>query len=288
MRFMDAQNLTMATLGGHGFGAKVALATATANLNRCTGIIALDGGPLDHTHYEAYQELSSYVQYCASLPVDKLDLAQATKRINDNVTDKKWAGILRQNLEGKSEGCSWRFNIQALAADMAKIRPDTAAWSPSYGLWPGQALCLFAAHSKWVHLATNTLQFYNVIPRLEGKFPGHINTWASEWESPANHWLHEGPDDQHVWHLSQQISRWLKNYDGSHVLLADKTEAGWYNLPDRGYDPNIASRPGESNPEFVHHNYVHSDAYEKSRAARGVEGANAGQFLPKNSFSPKW
>ena len=64
MRFMDAQKLTMATLGGHGFGAKVALATATANLNRCTGIVALDGGPLDHTHYEAYQELSSYVQYC--------------------------------------------------------------------------------------------------------------------------------------------------------------------------------------------------------------------------------
>ena len=46
MRFMDQQKLTMATLGGHGFGAKVALATATANLNRCTGIVALDGDSL--------------------------------------------------------------------------------------------------------------------------------------------------------------------------------------------------------------------------------------------------
>lgn len=54
IRFMDDNKLTMATLGGHGFGAKVALATANANLNRCTGVINLEGGPLDHTYYEAY------------------------------------------------------------------------------------------------------------------------------------------------------------------------------------------------------------------------------------------
>ena len=129
-----------------------------------------------------------------------------------------------------------------------------------------------------MHLATNTLQFYNVIPRLEGKFPGHINIWANEWESPMNHWMHEGPDADSVWHLSQQMFRWLKNHDGSNVLLADKTEAGWYNIPDRGFDANVLTRHGESNPEFVHHNYLYTDAYEKSRAERGAEGASVGQF----------
>ena len=54
MKFMDDQKLTMATLGGHGFGAKVALATAINNMDGCTGVINLDGGPLDHTYYEAY------------------------------------------------------------------------------------------------------------------------------------------------------------------------------------------------------------------------------------------
>ena len=34
----------MATLGGHGFGAKVALATAINNMERVTGVINLDGG----------------------------------------------------------------------------------------------------------------------------------------------------------------------------------------------------------------------------------------------------
>ena len=120
MRFMDQQKLTMATLGGHGFGAKVALATAISNLNRCTGVIALEGGPLNHVHYEAYQELASYVKFCASLPIDRLDHGKATKMINENVTCEKWASIFRQNLEPKSDGCSWKFNVQDLAADMSK------------------------------------------------------------------------------------------------------------------------------------------------------------------------
>lgn len=86
---------------------------------------------------------------------------------------------------------------------MNKRVPDVATWSQSYGLWPGNALALFAAHSRWVHLATNTLAFYNVIPRLQGKFPGHINTFADSFEGPLAHWLHEDPEEDNVWHLSQ-------------------------------------------------------------------------------------
>ena len=48
---MDEQKLTMATLGGHGFGAKVALATAINNMERVTGVINLEGGPLDHRYH---------------------------------------------------------------------------------------------------------------------------------------------------------------------------------------------------------------------------------------------
>lgn len=68
-RFMDEQKLTMATLGGHGFGAKVALATAINHMDRCTGVINLDGGPLDHRYYEAYQELEGYVKIAIEMPI---------------------------------------------------------------------------------------------------------------------------------------------------------------------------------------------------------------------------
>ena len=61
MRFMDEKKITMATIGGHGFGAKVAAATASSNLDRFTGVIQYEGGPLDHRYYEAYQELEAYV-----------------------------------------------------------------------------------------------------------------------------------------------------------------------------------------------------------------------------------
>jgi len=168
---------------------------------------------------------------------------------------------------------------------MQQKQSDLAHWGPSYGLWPGEALCIFAAYSRWVHLSTNTLAFYNVIPRLQGQFPGNINIHAGDFEGPLNHWLHEGPDDHHIWSLSQRMWRWLKWHDGKNVLLADKSEAGWYYVPDRGTCNETNTRHGEFIPEHVHHNYLYSDIYEKSRAARGQEGANVGQFLRKGTFN---
>ena len=54
VRFMDDHNITMATIGGHGHGAKVATATAINHMNRFTGVMCLEGGPIDHKYYEAY------------------------------------------------------------------------------------------------------------------------------------------------------------------------------------------------------------------------------------------
>lgn len=39
IRYMDKNLISTATIGGHGFGAKVATATATDNLNRFTGVM---------------------------------------------------------------------------------------------------------------------------------------------------------------------------------------------------------------------------------------------------------
>ena len=85
----------MATMGGHGFGAKVALATAINNMDRCTGVINLEGGPLDHRYYEAYQELKGYVETVRGFDITKTDFSGATKFINANIECKKWAGIFR-------------------------------------------------------------------------------------------------------------------------------------------------------------------------------------------------
>lgn len=66
IRFMNDNKLTMATIGGHGFGAKVATATASANLERFTGVMCLEGGPVDHTFHDAFLELKEYVSLQSS------------------------------------------------------------------------------------------------------------------------------------------------------------------------------------------------------------------------------
>lgn len=61
VRFMDEKKITMATIGGHGYGAKVAAATAINHMQRFTGVVMLESGPLDHRYYEAWHELRDYI-----------------------------------------------------------------------------------------------------------------------------------------------------------------------------------------------------------------------------------
>ena len=101
-----------------------------------------------------------------------MELPQARKAISDVVSCKKWASIFEANLEVKGDNTvTWKSNIEDLAREMRKNFPEVAYWDAQYGLWPGNSLCIFAAHSRWIHLATNTLPIYNVFPRLQGKFP---------------------------------------------------------------------------------------------------------------------
>lgn len=113
----------MATIGGHGFGAKVAAATAINNLERFTGVIQLEGGPLDHRYHEAYQELASYIQYAAKLNLKAMDAQTAIKAIETGITCAKWQSIFKQNLDVSSENPKWKFNVEDLATNTKKIQP---------------------------------------------------------------------------------------------------------------------------------------------------------------------
>jgi len=210
IRFMDDKKITLATIGGHGYGAKVAAATAIANLNRFTGLIQYEGGPLEHQYYEAYQELTEYIKFAHALPISSLELGAAHKLINENILDRNWARIFKEALVQEGSNLGWKININALYAQTKKHQPDIAGWTQNCGgLWPGQTLAIFSAHSRWVHLSTNTLRFYSVFPRLQEQFPGNINIHATEFYGPETHWLHNHPDG-HSWELSQRFSRFLR------------------------------------------------------------------------------
>jgi pimeloyl-ACP methyl ester carboxylesterase len=93
-RFMDDHKITMASIGGHGFGAKVATATAINHMNRFTGVMCLDGGPLDHRYYEAYQELASYIEAVRNMKIETLSSNDAVKKLYQAVPHQKWRSII--------------------------------------------------------------------------------------------------------------------------------------------------------------------------------------------------
>lgn len=50
-RFMYEHQISMATLGGHGLGGKIALAAACHNLNRTTGYFGIDSSPMNQFYF---------------------------------------------------------------------------------------------------------------------------------------------------------------------------------------------------------------------------------------------
>ncbi len=79
------------------------------------------------------------------------------KALDEAIPCKKWNSIFKQNINTEGSNLSWKFNVSALDKDTRKYKSETSTWDSSYGLWPGQALAIFAANSRWVHLSTNTL-----------------------------------------------------------------------------------------------------------------------------------
>ena len=163
IRFMDKNNIKISTIMGHGYGAKIALITAINHMNRFTGVICLDGGPLNYTYYEEFTKLKKYVSNAYQIEKSKSNALEYQNMIS-KIPHSKWREIFNQNLMPTKDG--WKCNMKGVYDAMKKRSSDISIWSDSYGIWGGRALCLFGGYSKWVHLSTNTLPFKYVIPRI--------------------------------------------------------------------------------------------------------------------------
>lgn len=61
VRFMYENKISTATLAGHGFGGKLALAVGCYHAERVSGVFAIDTAPLDHRYFDAFKEFKGYV-----------------------------------------------------------------------------------------------------------------------------------------------------------------------------------------------------------------------------------
>lgn len=68
---MFQHQISMATLAGHGMGAKVALAAACYHFDKVTGVCLLDTSPMNQFYHEANQELRSYLNELKSLKLSR-------------------------------------------------------------------------------------------------------------------------------------------------------------------------------------------------------------------------
>ena len=97
--------------------------------------------------------------------------------------------------------------------------------------------------------------------------------------------MHEYPKEQNFT-VSNRITRWLKWKDGVNVLLSDRSEVGWYAIPEREHTSIGVPAAAEYIPEHVHHNYKYTDAYVKSKQARGKIAANIGET--RGAWNENW
>ena len=99
--------------------------------------------------------------------------------------------------------------------------------------------------------------------------------------------MHDTLDEEYKVTLMNRFTNWLKNKDGVHVLLADRSEIGWYGIQERtGVNKDIAMVT-EYTPEHVHHNWKHTDSYTNSKKRRNLEAASVGEFT-KGLSNPKY
>jgi hypothetical protein len=83
---MNEKKLTYVTVGGHGYGAKIACVFGSMNYNRVSGVACFEGGPLDHTYYESWEKVRDYIINCNSIPTEGISGTEFNKRI-DSIVD---------------------------------------------------------------------------------------------------------------------------------------------------------------------------------------------------------
>lgn len=82
-RFLGEKQLTMVTVGGHGYGAKVACAFGTYHMDKTTGVLCVEGGPVDFSYHEAWEEVKNLIVACSKINFNNITSSQEVyKRID--------------------------------------------------------------------------------------------------------------------------------------------------------------------------------------------------------------
>lgn len=71
LRFMYNHQISMATLGGHGIGGKIALAAGCYHFDKVTGVFGIDTTPMNQYYFEPFHELRRNLQSLRKTPLNR-------------------------------------------------------------------------------------------------------------------------------------------------------------------------------------------------------------------------
>lgn len=265
VRFMYEQQISTATLGGHGFGGKVALATGCYHAERVTGVVGVDSAPLDHRYYDAYKDFKGYIEKIKHIEMKRPRITIEAD-IRRAIEDPKWRDIFIENLKRVGEqNYDWSFDLANLHRNVSFNKADSIGyWAEKHGLYTGRVCFLFPEYSRWIHLNTNTLPIMKVCMKAKGY--GHDILAIQGDENPLNHWVYEF--DQIATPIQSKMTQFLRMYDGVHTLLQDRSEIGNFFIPDRINSRSKSDHVySDYSPAHLHHNWRFSGVYDKKKVA---------------------
>jgi pimeloyl-ACP methyl ester carboxylesterase len=269
MRFMYQHQISMATLAGHGVGAKVALATGCYHNEKVTGVAGFDSSPMNQYYHEPVRELRQYLNFLKTFNLSR-PFASIAFELKKNIACPKWRQIFETSLTRNATGYEWNFNFDAVYNNTRNDSPSSLFnWNSTYGLYTGRAMFAFPDYSRYVHLGTNTLPMLKVCPQLHGWNDGITSVQGDENPQSKNiynldHWIYES-EEQTQAAYAFRLRQFLKFYDGVHVLHKSRDEVVGYSVPDiaNAREPRD-DFPGEYQHAHYHHNWRFNKQYTKA------------------------
>ncbi|MCO6381333.1 alpha/beta fold hydrolase [Oceanicola sp. 502str15] len=166
---IEAEGAPMDLLG-HSMGGKASMVLALTRPELIRRLVVADIAPVAYSHTQGH-----LIDAMRALDVTGLSSRlEADKRLAAHVEDAGTRAFLLQSLDLKSDPPRWRFNLDALEAEMSKI----VGWPGPTGEFSGPALFLTGAESDYVTPEAR--------PEIKARFPH-----ARFAKIPgAGHWLH--------------------------------------------------------------------------------------------------
>jgi pimeloyl-ACP methyl ester carboxylesterase len=248
-RFMYENQISTATIGGHGLGAKTALLTGCYKSNLVTGYFGFDYSPLNYHYFEFAHTYRHILNELSKIDFKKTNRNALFGQLTQLVQSPKLLQLLKDQIKyNKNTGFEFKMNVPFVNENFDMLLD----WVIRYGLFGGRSLHVFPEHSSHVHLSTNTMPMYNICIRTEG-FNKDVFAERTECDNPVeNHWIYENQELSAG--FRDRLINFLEFYDGVHLLYKNRLD-----LMNGVSVPTIAEervdKKSEDVPFHPHHNW---------------------------------